>query len=187
VNQANIPHAQIVKRIATKSQNFQLVFSMGRSRTLSTPSDTLDLSTPLSFGQVDHFRLCPKLFHEPECSRALGKTRHFAVRILEVPEEHGSSWTSFDTGGGIVTVLELAALGPGGISCALESVMAKGALLHNASRSDGDIGTQALLHRLGPLRSLPVELPNRVGTRGGAVTTSDAAGINLSHDSFFVD
>ena len=65
--------------------------------------------------------------------------------------------------------------------------MAEAALLHHAARPDGNVRVQPLRHRLRPLGTLPVEVPNGVGTGRRAVPAADAARVDLGDEPFPVD
>ena len=78
-------------------------------------------------------------------------------------------------------------LGPGLVARALQAVMAERALLDDALRPHRDVRAQRLLHRLGPLRPIPVEVPHRVGAGGRAVAAADAARVDLGDEPLVVD
>ena len=62
----------------------------------------------------------------------------------------------------------------------------EGALLDHTLGADRDLGVQPGHHFLGPLGLEPVEILDGVGTRHRAVTTADAARIDLPHDPGFL-
>src|ERR1035437_1135844 len=190
-DQAKNPQSATPRRSDTNSQKRGPVRAIGRSRLPSSPSPASarrsDCSTPFPFRQVDHLRARPELLEKPKCPRALGKPDHGAPWVVEVPEDHRARGAGLDAGRHVIPLPQRPALGGRLVLGALEPVMAEGALLHHAARPDGDVRVQPLGHRLRPLGTLPVEVPNGVRASGRAVPTADAARVDLGHEPFLVD
>src|ERR1035437_5716422 len=180
-----MPQSQMLRRTAAKIQKSRPVRSMGANSRASW--SVSDFSTPCSFRQIDHLRLRAQLLEEPERPRTLGQPGNAAPGIVEVAEDHGLGGTGLDAGGLVVALAERAILGAGLVLGLLEPVMAEGAFLDDALRADRDVGAQSLLHRLGPLGPLPVEVAYRIRTRGRAVAAADATRVDLRHEPLVVD
>src|ERR1035437_7369240 len=178
-----MPQSQMLRRTAAKIQKSRPVRSMGANSRASW--SVSDFSTPCSFRQIDHLRLRAQLLEEPERPRTLGQPGNAAPGIVEVAEDHGLGGTGLDAGGLVVALAERGVLGA--VLGLLEPVMAERAFLDDALRADRDVGAQSLLHRLGPLGPLPVEVAHRIRTRGRAVAAADAAWVDLRHEPVVVD
>src|SRR5512141_543154 len=143
-------------------------------------------SIPFPFRQVNNLRFGSEVFQQLESARTLCHLRYFAFRVVYVAEIHCLGGAALDTSSDIIAVLQLPLFTLRNPFCFLQPVMTERALFNHADRPHRHVWIQTLLHLSGPAWPKPVEILNRVRAGVGAITTADAARIDLSDQPFLV-
>src|SRR3970040_1439128 len=95
-------------------------------------------ATAFSFGEIDHLRLGPQRLQKPESPGASGQPKDFAAGVGEISEDDGARRADLGAGRDILPRGQLPPLSQGPLPRLLKTMVAEGALLHDALGAQRD-------------------------------------------------
>src|SRR5260370_41450732 len=167
----------------TASEEAAPVRNRGRSRSPRICSAVFAIF-PGVLLEIGHVGLCAELAKQFRRATGTRQARDFAIRIVQVAEDHGFRRAGLNAGRIELAILQIALFACGLNFRAANALHAESALFHDAHAAYGDVWIQLKVQRLLPLRIIKIEETHCVWTGVSAKARPDAAIVDLRVQAF---